>query len=214
MAWELGGDFYRLQFIRKDYCLAGCFDVAGKDLSAALITSCLAAFFETLRLFKFKGKAEELNSGLNALIRTLCPGEIFVASALIYADFKKHCVEIHNFGFPPLWIFTEKDKEPLPVPASYPPLGIEEEPGAGKAFVMPLKKNLRIALFSDGLADMKNPQGASYGVERCLGLLKKLYGPPDAAGFDANTEDEIQLWCGKVPPRDDITVGEIRINGV
>ncbi|MDR0388623.1 MAG: serine/threonine-protein phosphatase, partial [Spirochaetaceae bacterium] len=139
MAYELGGDFYRFSFIEEDYCLAGCFDVAGKDLSAALVASALAAFFETLQLFKIKRKAEAINRSLNTLVRALCPEDIFVAAALVYADFKKRRAEIYNFGFPPVYVFTGKDR-PLEVPAAYPPLGIEEKTGAKKGFVMPLKK--------------------------------------------------------------------------
>jgi sigma-B regulation protein RsbU (phosphoserine phosphatase) len=209
MANELGGDFYRLQFIKEDLCLAGCFDVAGKNISAALVASELAAFFETVKFFKVKARAGAVNSGLNALVRALCPEEIFVAAALVYADFKNQRLEIHNFGFPPVYVFTGTDSL-LAVPASYPPLGIEENPGAKKGFVMPLKKKLRAALFSDGLIDMKNPRGVSYGMDRCLGLLKALHREAD---FDAAIAAEIRRWCGKVAPRDDITVGEICVTG-
>ncbi|MDR1429148.1 MAG: serine/threonine-protein phosphatase, partial [Spirochaetaceae bacterium] len=96
----------------------------------------------------------------------------------------------------------------LAVPAAYPPLGIEEKSGAKKGFILPLKQKLRIALFSDGLLDMKNPQGAAYGMDRCLNLLKDLHG---SVSLDDAVEAEIRRWCGRVPPADDITVGEIRI---
>jgi sigma-B regulation protein RsbU (phosphoserine phosphatase) len=207
MAGELGGDFYRLQFIEEDRCLAGCFDVAGKNISAALVASELAAFFETVKLFKLRPGAGAVNSALNALVRALCPEEIFVTAALVYADFKNQRVEIHNFGFPPVCVFTGKDSL-LTVPASYPPLGIEENPGAKKGFVMPLKKQLRAALFSDGLIDMKNPKGVSYGMDRCLALLTEVRREAD---FAAAIEAEIRRWCGKTAPGDDITVGEICI---
>ncbi|GAB1483726.1 hypothetical protein MASR2M78_25420 [Treponema sp.] len=130
MAHEIGGDFYRATQIGANRYLIACFDVAGKNISGALATSALGAFFASLRLFTYEGEARLTTGLLNAMVKDVNPDDVFAAAALFYLDFDAMTVEIHNCGFSPVLAFVPQEDRKIACKLArpnLPPLGIEDK---------------------------------------------------------------------------------------
>lgn len=215
MAHEVGGDFYRAAPIGRNRYLASCFDVAGKNISGALATSAIGAFFESLDLFDYDGDPKRTTELLNDLIRRVNPDDVFVAAVLCYIDFDAGELEVHNCGFSPVYLFSPQEEKKVNCRVArpaLPPLGIETPEANGAA---PLKtaiaRGLRLVAYSDGLTDMADPLGERYGEERTTALLRALYKLPQS-GLEKAVDAEVDRWIGEAHLADDVTLVDIRFN--
>lgn len=212
MAHEIGGDFYRCAPIGKDRLLAACFDVAGKNISGALAASALGAFFSSFRLFSYSGDPRLTTGILNALVRDINPGDVFVAAILLYVDFAAGEVEIHNCGFSPALAFVPKEDRKIAcrmARPNLPPLGIEEKLAIDSPLVVKIQRGLRLAAFSDGLTDMVDPFGERYGEDRAIALLRDLQ-KADPADAPSRIGAAVDAWIGTAHLSDDVTVIDLR----
>jgi sigma-B regulation protein RsbU (phosphoserine phosphatase) len=215
MAHEVGGDFYKSLKFDEDRYLIVCFDVAGKNLSGAMITMALGACFATVELLKRqKEKPEEMTRLINDMIRVVSPPDVFVAAVLFYVDFSARSVEIHNCGFPPVLIFVPEDNKRIickNAKPNLPPLGLEADLRPDPAQIIPLTKGLRITAYSDGLTDMSDIFGERFGEERTLEFLKNLH---SVSSEDLNKilQTEIDVWTKEAALADDVTLVDMRFN--
>lgn len=212
MAHEIGGDFYRAAQIGSDRWLIACFDVAGKNVSGALATSALGAFFASFRLFSYEGEPRLTTGLLNALVRDVNPDDVFVAAALFYVDMAAKTVEIHNCGFSPVLAFVPQEDRKITCKLArpnLPPLGIEERLVNDAPQVIPIVKGLRLTAYSDGLTDMTDPFGERYGEERTVEFLRNLHKAP-ATEIHGLLTSEVERWIGESHLADDITLVDLR----
>ncbi len=212
MAHEIGGDFYRSAQIGKDQYVVACFDVAGKNISGALATEALGAFFTALRLFSFQGDPRLTTGLINALVREVNPDDVFVTALLLYLDLDTRSIEIHNCGFSPLLAFIPQPEHRISCKLArpnLPPLGIDDNLSIESPPVMSIVKGLRLCAYSDGLTDMADPFGERYGDDRTLELLREMHktAPGDLV---AALGHETDRWIGESHLADDITVMDIR----
>ena len=212
MAHEVGGDFYRTAQIGPDRWLVACFDVAGKNISGALATIGLGAFFASFRLFDYSGDPRLTTGLLNALVREVNPDDVFVAAALFYLDLEAKTVEIHNCGFSPVLAFVPQEDRKITCKLArpnLPPLGIEERLMNDSPQVIPIVKGLRLTAYSDGLTDMTDPFGERYGDEKVVEYLRNLHkvAPSEIPG---SVTAEVDKWIGESHLADDITLVDIR----
>jgi sigma-B regulation protein RsbU (phosphoserine phosphatase) len=200
MAHELGGDFYRVFRSGTDRYLVGCFDVAGKNISASLATMALGACFSALELLAYKGRPEEITRFINSLVRDVSPPGLFITAVLFYVDFAIKRVTIHNCGFSPVLVFVPQDSKITytVIQPGLPPLGIQDELDLASGQIIPIKAGLRLTAYSDGLTDMTNNSRERYGEERTFALLKKFHRLPQKDLRDL-LENEITAWVGPVP---------------
>jgi sigma-B regulation protein RsbU (phosphoserine phosphatase) len=213
MAHEIGGDFFRVYQSGPDKYLAGCFDVAGKNISGAMTTMALGACFSAFELFKYESSADKMTHRINDLIKALNPPGIFVTAVLFYIDFTSKIIRIHNCGFSPVLIFVRNDNK-----ISYkvsnpnlPPLGIVDEFDFSENQIIPITKQLRICAYSDGLTDMANIYGERYGEERTTKLVKDIH-PLPFKDIKKTIQAEVEGWIGTASLADDITFVDIRFN--
>jgi sigma-B regulation protein RsbU (phosphoserine phosphatase) len=213
MAYEVGGDWYKTLQINKDLYLIGCFDVAGKNVSGSLVTMSLGTCFATLGLISYEeNNPEKTTSLLNALIRTVSPPDVFVAAVLLYIDFSRMAIEIHNCGLSPVVVFFPMDEKRIGYKTfapNLPPLGLEEEIKPDPPQKISIAKGLRVAVHSDGLMDMCDIHGERYGEERVLEFLQNLH-YIDGEGFTAFVNRELDLWAKDTALADDVTLLDMR----
>lgn len=212
MAHEIGGDFHRAISLGPNRWLISCFDVAGKNISGALATTSLGAFFAAFRLFSYTGDAKRTTGLLNALVKDVNPDEVFVTAVLFYIDCEAGTVEIHNCGFSPILVFAPQDDRKVTcrvAKPNLPPLGIEDRMVNDAPQVLQISSGLRLVAYSDGLTDMADPFGERYGEDRTVELLKTSHKESIEAlpGF---LEAEINKWIGESNLADDITLVDIR----
>jgi len=213
MANEVGGDFYRTLRLNKDLYLIGCFDVAGKNISGSLVTMSLGSCFATLELVHYnETDPQKVTTLINSLVRTVNPPDVFVAAAILYVNFSTMTIEIHNCGLAPVVAFIPTGEKSIGYKIyqpNMPPLGLAEEIIPEPFQQIPISSGLRIAIYSDGLGDIKDIYGEQYGEERTLDFLQNLHFL-SGEGYSTFIDREINLWTKDTALADDVTLFEIR----
>jgi sigma-B regulation protein RsbU (phosphoserine phosphatase) len=213
MANEVGGDYYRTLRISKDLFLVGCFDVAGKNISGSLVTMSIGACFAALELVHYKETdPQKITTLINSLVRMVNPPDVFVAAAMLYVDFSTMSIEIHNCGLSPVVAFIPTGEKTIGYKIyqpNMPPLGLAEDIIPEPPQNIPISKDLRVAVYSDGLGDIKDILGEQYGEERTLDFLQNLHFL-SGEGFSTFIDREINLWTKDTALADDVTLLEIR----
>ena len=213
MSHELGGDFYQTLQLNDNLAMVACFDVSGKSIAASLSTTIISSYFATLEVTnQTRGmEGEEILKGLNNVLGTTTPMDVFVVGVVYLIDSQKDTVSIYNFGYSPVYIIsTEAGKGKIATSEpTLPPLGIEEitDPSvliAGRRSIK-IRNNLKFVTYSDGLTDLENQLGRQYGQERVDEFIKEHFAD-EAREFIAALEREIDEFQGKAPQADDITV--------
>ncbi len=210
MAHAIGGDYLLCMDINEKLSMLSCYDVCGKGTAAALLTSTLSSFFSTLKASGALARQEPaaIVSMLNTVVMDQTPEEIFIAAAFAFVDREKRTVAFFNCGFSPVYAFyvdaeTGKPKGMIVNP-NLRPLGIAAY-AEMKVSLMPIQKNFRIFMHSDGLIDAVNEMGARYGEEAmCKFLYARCMKP--AKDIIADLDKEISGYTGPAPLADDITV--------
>ncbi|HLP97128.1 MAG TPA: SpoIIE family protein phosphatase [Sideroxyarcus sp.] len=147
-------------------------DAVGHGLIAAMNLLPLSQIFNAMskKGFSVSRIAEELNSKIHRLM----PVDRFIGAALVSVDFREQALEVWNGGVPaPLLI--GKDGELLHQWKSrYLPLGIlDEKSFAAEVEVFHFEEDCQLFLFSDGLPEAESPDGAQFGRERIVSLLRE-----------------------------------------
>jgi sigma-B regulation protein RsbU (phosphoserine phosphatase) len=213
MANEVGGDWYKTLRINKNLYLVGCFDVAGKNISGSLVTMSLGSCFAALELVRYdETNPQKITTLINSLVRMVNPPDVFVAAAILYVDFSSMSVEIHNCGLSPVVAFIPTGDKSIGYKIyqpNMPPLGLAEDITPEPFQNLPISSGLRIAVYSDGLGDIKDIYGEQYGEDRTLDFLQNLHFL-SGEGFSTFIDREINLWTKDTALADDVTLFEIR----
>lgn len=168
-AKELSGDFY-------DYFALGdgriCFnlaDVSGKGITAALLMA------KTSSLFRCLGKHMHDPALLLELInQELCETSVhgmFVTMIAGVYDPADGSLSLVNAGHPPA-LLLEPGGGLVEVPAQAPPLGISAAVSFGKNELQ--LRGGSLYLFSDGVSEMRLPDGDMLGVDGLAQVLRAL----------------------------------------
>jgi len=213
MANEVGGDWYKTLRINKDFYVLGCFDVAGKNISGSLVTMSLGACFASLELVHYKETDPwKITTLINSLVRTVNPPDVFVAAAILYVDFTTMSIEIHNCGLSPVVAFVPTGEKTIGYKIyqpNMPPLGLVDEISPEPVQKLPISSGLRVAVYSDGLGDIRDIYGEQYGEERTIDFLQNLH-YLSGEGYSTFIDREINLWTKDTALADDVTLFEIR----
>ncbi len=210
MAYQLGGDFYYRKAVDERHEIVACFDVSGKNISAALSTSLIASFFSTLEVADRLKHIEptELIAHANSVLYRQTPADMFVAAIVVFIDLERRAVRVFNHGYSPLVVYRRNGPDaPPPVETIEPqfaPLGIEETIDLDGAVDIDLGTGSRVFSYSDGLPDAQDPAGSPFGDERVVELVHRNAHLEGEAFIDA-LRREIRDFIGDAPRTDDIT---------
>ena len=214
LSHEIGGDFYQTIQLNKNLAMIASFDVSGKNVSASLTTSMISSFFATLQeLSSTENPAPpELLRLLNNVLCRTTPMDVFTAGIFYFIDTAHQEVCIYNFGYSRVFAIAYGDGERPRIAALAPllqPLGIEPwssntdiEKGCKQ---LPVRKNLTLISYSDGLTDLENPSGSKFGEERVEFFVRKNYEFSPHKFID-ELEKSLQEFSREAPQPDDITV--------
>ncbi len=118
-------------------------------------------------------------------------------------------------GHTPVFVFAPEDSNSKKISVktvnpNLPPLGmgaIASQPQT--ALILPIKKDLRIVLYSDGLTDMQSPDGLRFEDKRTKELFIDTYRKtPDELTEKLNKT--IHEWIADAMLIDDITILDVR----
>jgi serine phosphatase RsbU (regulator of sigma subunit)/pSer/pThr/pTyr-binding forkhead associated (FHA) protein len=205
-ALEVGGDFYDF-FVVDDRISWIMADVTGKGISAALVVSMLKAFCKAIFPARLGPRKTLLE--LNRLIIDELPPEMFLTAILIEFDSRgklSYANAGHNAGL----VLRESGGRTRTVrlKSGGVPLGFlppEQFAERLKEAHVSLTKGDRICLYTDGVTESANPQGAFFGEKRLLRELKQTRSLGIQAALDSLVR-QIQQFQGGLHQFDDITV--------
>ncbi len=218
MANPVGGDYYVAKEVCKDIYVVGCFDVSGKNVSAALLTVTLGSLFSMLT-FKDPSKvnASRIIVMIDNFLKEIVPVGNFITGAVCYIDPKAKTVELFNCGHTNVFAYLKDEggKSRLAtLKPSLPPFGMgavaEAVSGSKKAgYRMPIVDGLQINLYSDGFTDMQNEEGVRYEEPRTKAFFGKLF-ETDLPQAGNEIKELVESWIQQALLPDDITVMNIR----
>jgi len=203
-AIEVGGDlvdFLRLDENRYGTAVA---DVAGKGLSAALLSAKLQAM---LRVFApdFKSLAE-LGSKLNQVFCRVTLRNVF--ASLVYVELRPNSgtIRLLNAGHPPPVIVRGTSVQKLD--KGGPALGIMHTAVYDEQH-FELSKDDVLLVYSDGITEARNGAGEFYGEQRLLHGLQHPAGV-SAKVIGESLIAEIDRFVGEAQAHDDLTIAVLR----
>lgn len=162
MANAVGGDYYIAKELCEGRYLIGCFDVSGKNVSAALLTVTLGSIFSMMCLQdSSKISAAKLVVMLDNFLQEIVPVGNFITGALCFVDSKTRTIDVYNCGHTNVFAYLKDENgkgRVATLTPSFPPFGMgavaqaisEEKKGA---YRMPVKPSLQINMYSDGFTD-------------------------------------------------------------
>ena len=196
----VGGDLFDIVPLGPDRALLAVADVAGHGVAAALLTGMV----KTAMGRSFQERTD-LAGAARAVIELLAPLRQSRVVTLFLALVERGTGTLHylNAGHPPA-VISRPGAAPRLLPATTPLLayGIDmgSEPVAAAAFA----PGDRLAIYSDGLYEIRDPAGAELGRERMVRLLADHPGPLEAT-VAAAMEATRRHAAGR-PPDDDLTL--------
>jgi len=196
----VGGDIFDVLPLSSDRLMLMVADVAGHGVAAALVTGMIKAAV---------GQALQEQGGIlpaaRAILDTLAPlGQQRVVTMFIgIADSRRRSLQYLNAGHPPALLWGG-ERAPVQLAATTPLLsygiGLSKNPVKNEPFL----PGERLALYSDGLYEVRDAAGAEYGRERLLQRLAAARGRLDDIARDVM--DQAKAHAGGRPPEDDRTI--------
>lgn len=203
-AREVGGDFYDFGLLgpgRLFVCIA---DVSGKGVSAALFMmrakTVIQSADKSASLARMMGE-------LNNLLADRNDAMMFVTVfAAILNEATGECLYVNAGHNPPL-VFDGANVRFLESPAE-----IAAGPVEGMSYTersLPMEAGFGLLLYTDGVTEAQNADGAFYGEARLLETAKRLEGLSGEEIVEGLRED-VEAFCGGAPQADDITILFVR----
>lgn len=200
-----------LDFYKKDGILRGLgiFDVSGHGISSGLVTM-LVKNIIFQEFYKKQSQDEEVWEILNRINDRVIEEKGDIANYLtgILVRVKDNNLEFANAGHPsPLYYssvthqckFIEK---PVTTKGA---IGLPGFPTFYESQFLDLAIGDEFVLYSDGVLDLKNEKGETFGKERLLNLVRE--------NIDVGAKEQIEYisqniynFCGNIQQNDDITV--------
>lgn len=225
MANTVGGDFYVAKQFGKSKSIFACFDVSGKNVSAALLTIAVGSFFKMLEILGVESLTPvKTTSLLDTYLAKTVPVGSFITGVIAYVDYEIRKIEIHNCGHTEVLAFVEKDRDGkkflggLTIKPGLPPLGMETVKAelktpdlvkSGKISIVPIIPDLQINMYSDGLLDMQDKDGNRFDKENVTKFFKALF-TKSSNEFRTLASQTVDDWVKDTPLADDITIMNVR----
>ncbi len=163
-AGYVGGDYF--DYIVKEKGVRAIIgDVSGHGLGAALYMSTFRSFFRALK----ETKIDEIFDVLNGLLLQ-DSGEMFVTS--VVAEINDGILKVSVAGHPPPVVFREGQFEILKRGGL--PLGIFDKVNA-TVEEMELDPGDLVLLYTDGLVDVKSPDGDRFGMDKLFEVVSRNF---------------------------------------
>lgn len=196
----VGGDIYDVIPLSDGHLLLVVADVVGHGVAAALVTGMIkTALNRTLRV------EQDLVPAAQSVLESLAPLSQNRVVTLILAMVDVESRQIHylNAGHPPALIWRE-GAEPRTLDATTPLLSFGLGLGSQPVASAPFEPGDRIALYTDGLYEMRDPGGRQYGRERLLRALARRRGT--IAEVTESTMEVARRHAAGRPTDDDLTL--------
>jgi sigma-B regulation protein RsbU (phosphoserine phosphatase) len=197
---SVGGDLFDVVPRGEDRLLIMVADVVGHGVAAALVTGMVkTAIGRALQ------DEEDLVSAASAVIETLSPlgPHRFVTMFLGLVDSRGQTLEYVNAGHPPALLWGRSGK-PRSLDATTPLLSYGIGLAPDPIRIVPFRPCDRLALYTDGLYEVRDPGGSEFGRDRLARTLVDFRGPIEETVEAAMKATK--RHAGGRPPDDDLTL--------
>ncbi len=202
---EVGGDLYDVQPLPGDRLFVMVADVAGHGVAAALLVGMVKTAIGRALQDCITRDHVDFAPAARAVLETLSPlnRNRVVTVFLGLLDPKRKTLHYLNAGHPPA-ILWRAGREPHLLPATTPLLSFGIDLGKEPTVRVPFEPGDRLAGYSDGLYEMRDPDGNEYGRER---LIRTLWGAPGSIEDAVRaTREATESHAAGRPSEDDLTL--------
>ncbi|MEY3343702.1 MAG: hypothetical protein RL090_1386 [Bacteroidota bacterium] len=166
---SVGGDYYDFIKLNDDEALVCMADVSGKGLSAAMLMSNFQANLHAIiRHTQFT--LEDLVTELNACVNRSAQGEKFITFFVARISEKTNRIHYINAGHNPPVLLHDDAAEVLE--SGTTGLGMFDELPFLRSGSATFNKGSLLFCYTDGITDMENMHGSSFGSENLEKLLR------------------------------------------
>ncbi|MCR5289422.1 MAG: SpoIIE family protein phosphatase [Treponema sp.] len=218
MANKVGGDMCILTDFKGTKYIAACFDVSGKNVSAAMVTMTIGAFFPLMKMLHPTGvSASEFICILDSFLASVVRMDSFVTATLCFIDYDTMTIDVYNCGHTAMHVCEQTEDGTVLLTKyqpSFSPLGLGGvkhaiESGDRNILTLTIKKGLHISLHTDGFTDMLSENGERFEEDRVKQFFNDLY-TCKKEDITKHIETTINDWVGITPLADDISIMNLR----
>lgn len=201
----VGGDLYDVTPLPGDRLALMVADVAGHGVAAALLVGMVKTAVERGLAEGLTGKQVDLAPAARAVLETLAPLNMNRVLTLFLgvADPAAGTLHYLNAGHPPA-VLWRPGSEPRQLGATTPLLSFGIGMGPKPSASVPFSSGERLAVFSDGLYELRDPEGKDFGRERLMQSLTSKRGSIEKVVDEV--VQETRRHAGGRPPEDDVTL--------
>jgi len=173
-ASEVGGDFYDFVTIDDRHLTVIIGDVAGKGVPAAMLTSVTRTM---LRVEAMRGEAPQMiiRQANNVLHQDLSRAESFVTVVVATIDTYDGTLSYASAGHMPIILWRAGSHSTELLKATSPPIGIMGHQ-SDTPHTVPIHSGDTILFYTDGITEAQAPNGALFGLNRLLYIMKNKAG--------------------------------------
>lgn len=209
-ASEVGGDYFDYFPLSDERLAIVIGDVAGHGMGSGLVLAGIRSGLYLLR--EELDTPAEVATKLNRMMQEAVRWRMFVTLLVAVLDFEENRLRVVSAGHPPLLHYSAAGGEVHEVGRGAPPLGtrlpvrFEEEShplGAGDVLL----------LYTDGLPEVSDLNGRSYGDTRLRRELRRAVGASSAQAVRDLLLEDVSRFKSDTAQRDDLTLVVAKIRG-
>ncbi|MEO1436473.1 MAG: PP2C family protein-serine/threonine phosphatase [Bacteroidota bacterium] len=197
----VGGDYFDFFPINEDEFVVCIADISGKGVAAALLMSNFQANMQ-VNVQRDLGPAALIQE-LNAAVLRITKGEKFITFFFARVNLKTHTITYVNAGHNPPVLYCSNELVPLDKGCTI--LGYFDEIPEIEVGQVVLKEEALLMTYTDGLTDIRNPEGNFFETDALYEFVKK-YHLLNAKGFNKKLLEQIKEFKREADFPDDVAV--------
>lgn len=207
-ARHIGGDFYDVRLLENGMVSVLGADVSDKGAHAALFMAVSRTLFMTEE--QYHNEPVEVMQSVHARLIESSTYDMFVTALYGILDPTTGDFRYVRGGHDePIWVHADGSWEFLGGQGRF--LGLWPGDGGWSEEHITLKPGDVLAIYSDGVTDMRNPTGESFSEERLAELVSSLH-EDDAVTITRKVYEAVQKHRGTAKAFDDFTLVVMRVD--
>ncbi len=180
-------------------------DITGHGLSSAICAMPAAEVFYDMTTTGYP--IGEIAATINQKLKRVLPVTLFCAACLLEVDHTSGRLTVWNGGLPDVLVWSPREGIRHRFASQHLPLGIVNPDFFNASIAVDdLRADDRIYLYTDGLIEATNREGAMFGQDRLEHCLRPTDSPDEV--FDA-IQESLSKFCGSKAQEDDIGLVEL-----
>ena len=203
---ETGGDYYdyiELPRLGSDVYAIAVGDVSGHGISSALLMASVRAYLRS-RVTQ-AGSVAEIITDVNRLVSAdTMETNQFMTLFLLVIEVQTGQLTWVRAGHDPAIVYSPDSDQFGELKGEGIPLGVEQK-WHYEDYTATIKAGQILVLTTDGVMETHNQKGDMFGKERIKEVIRRNAGL-DADGIHSAIFNEVEIFRGKEPQEDDVTV--------